>query len=331
MENTQNNKTKNLILIAMILIGVLFGGGFAYYFFPCHGENFVTLTSQQAAERAINYLNNNILKSQGFTASLGNVTEENGLYKFQAKIQNQDYNLYVTKNGKLLFLQAFDLVSTSSNNSSQNKNEAPAKNEKPDVKLFVMSYCPYGLQMEKVFLPVYDLLKEKANMGIYFVDYIMHGKQEIDENLRQYCIEKEEKEKYSAYLNCFLKAGEFEKCLKETNIDQARMNSCIAQTDKEYKITELYNDKNSWISGYYPQFNVYKELNDKYGVQGSPTLVINDKIVNVERTPQALKEAICQAFNNPPQECQKELSKNSFSPGFGFEAGSNTSGGGCGQ
>lgn len=55
-----------------------------------------------------------------------------------------------------------------------------------------MSYCPYGLQAEKMFLPVYDLLKNKAEMGIYFVNYIMHDKKEIDENLREYCIQKEQ-------------------------------------------------------------------------------------------------------------------------------------------
>jgi len=325
-------KMKKEIFMSLIsaVIGIVIGALFVYFFLPNKGGNLNLLSPQKAAEKALNYLNENILQPQGISASLNNVLEENGLYKLQAKIQNQDYNLYVTKNGSLLFVQAFDLNATSSSDSESNKNEQPAKNDKPDVKLFVMSYCPYGLQMEKAFLPVYDLLKEKANMEIYFVDYIMHGKQEIDENLRQYCIQKEQKEKYPAYLNCFLKAGEFEKCLNEIGIDQSKMNSCIAETDKNYKITELYNDKNTWLSGSYPQFNVYKELNDKYGVQGSPTLVINDKVINADRTPQGLKEVICQSFNNPPQECSKELSKTVFSPGFGFQEGSNNSGG-CGQ
>jgi len=159
----------------------------------------------------------------------------------------------------------------------------------------------------------------------------MHEKKEIDENLRQYCIQKEEKEKYYDYLSCFVKAGEFEKCLNEAKIDKEKMNSCISETDKEYKITQLYNDKSTWLSGRYPRFDVHTDLNEKYGVQGSPTVVINDKVVEVSsRSPEKFKEVICQAFNSPPEECSQTLSNTTFSPGFGLETGT-SSGGGCGQ
>jgi hypothetical protein len=50
------------------------------------------------------------------------------------------------------------------------------KREKPDVDVFVMSYCPFGTQIEKGLLPVWDLLGDKINLNIRFVDYAMHGK-----------------------------------------------------------------------------------------------------------------------------------------------------------
>jgi hypothetical protein len=180
--------------------------------------------------------------------------------------------------------------------------------------------------MEKAYLPVYNLLKDKADMGVYFVDYIMHEKKEIDENLRQYCIQKEQREKYYAYLSCFVKDGNFEKCLSEAGIDKDKMNSCISQTDQTYKITQSYNDKSTWLNGNFPKFDIYTDLNEKYGVQGSPTVVINDAVANVERSPEKFKEVVCQAFNTPPVECSQKLPEEATSPGFGLNTGSSSSG-----
>ncbi|RJR23427.1 hypothetical protein C4578_04305 [Candidatus Microgenomates bacterium] len=58
------------------------------------------------------------------------------------------------------------VVNEPSENSPQNQNTAsfePKKNDKPDVKFFVMSFCPYGNQAEEGLEPVYQLLKDKVN------------------------------------------------------------------------------------------------------------------------------------------------------------------------
>ena len=100
--------------------------------------------------------------------------------------------------------------------------ETPAvvKSDKPKVELFVMSYCPYGLQMEKAFLPVMDLLKDKADLSVKFVSYAMHEKKEIDENTRQYCIEKEQTSKFTAYLKCFTGKDDYKACLQSTGVNE---------------------------------------------------------------------------------------------------------------
>ena len=83
------------------------------------------------------------------------------------------------------------------------------------------------------------------------------------------------------------------------------------------------------MNGRYPQFNVHSELNDKYGVRGSPTIVINDQTVNISpRSPENFKEIICQAFTSPPKECSQNLSDEVSSPGIGGGTGS-SSGGSC--
>ena len=38
------------------------------------------------------------------------------------------------------------------------------KSQKPELQFFVMSFCPYGNQIEDVLRPVYDLIKDKANI-----------------------------------------------------------------------------------------------------------------------------------------------------------------------
>jgi len=328
-----NKFGKILIPLAIVIAGLLVAGALIYINQGKTEKE--ALTSQQIGEMVINYINaNKDTVAGGLTASLSSIAEEGEIYKIKLKIGEKEYDSYVTKDGKFLFPQAYDLSTTSSPSQTGENNETAEvpKKDKPDVKLFVMSYCPYGLQAQKMFLPVYELLKNKAEMGVYFVDYIMHEKQEIDENLRQYCIQKEEKEKYGDYLSCFVKDGDFEKCLSETNIDREKMGNCISETDKEFNVTALYNDKNAWLNGQFPKFNVHNDLNEQYGVGGSPTIVINDTVVDVSpRSPEKFKEIICQAFNSPPEECSQTLSSDSPTSGFGIGTESSGSSGGCGQ
>jgi len=54
------------------------------------------------------------------------------------------------------------------------------KSQKPELKFFVMSFCPYGNQMEDLLRPVFDLLKDKADITPHYIfDKI--------ENLDTYC------------------------------------------------------------------------------------------------------------------------------------------------
>ncbi|GAH99520.1 unnamed protein product, partial [marine sediment metagenome] len=138
-----------------------------------------------------------------------------------------------------------------------------------------------------------------------------------------------EKEKFSSYFSCFVKDGDFEKCLSDANIDRTKLATCISETDQEYNITLQYNDKSTWLNERFPKFNVHSDLNEKYGVRGSPTVVINDQVVNIDpRSPEKFKEVICQAFNSSPEECSQALSDDAPSPGLGEGTGS-SSGGSC--
>jgi len=201
------------------------------------------------------------------------------------------------------------------------------KKEKPEVELFVMSHCPFGTQIEKGILPVLNLLGDKIDSKIRFCSYAMHGKKELDEQTLQYCIQKEYNDKYLDYLACFLKEGKTDDCLKEVELD-GKLDKCIAETDAEFKITEKFNDKSTWSGGRFPLFDIDKELNEKYGVRGSPNLVINGITAQSGRDSASLLDAVCTGFKVKPAECNEKLSSDNPSPGFGFEEGSSTSTGG---
>jgi glutaredoxin len=196
------------------------------------------------------------------------------------------------------------------------------KREKPDVDVFVMSHCPYGTQIEKGLLPVWDALGDKINLNIRYVDYAMHGKKEIDEQLKQYCVAQQGKGMLKKYLECFLKDGKPDNaCTKQAKVNEGKLSSCIKKADKEFGITADFKDKKKW-KGRFPPFGIHKDLAQKYGVRGSPTLVVNDVVVRSGRSPKAIQDAICKAFKTPPPECKKPLSKDNPAPGFGFKKGS---------
>ncbi|MDD4996389.1 MAG: hypothetical protein PHW15_02900 [Patescibacteria group bacterium] len=309
------------ILLIITVVSVLTGG---------FGLKLFGASPDKLAKQTVEFINQYLLQA-GSTASLitSECNHKVSLCKFKIDVSGAEYDSYVSSDGQILFPDAIEIEKfkeqqISANQEQQVSLEDLPRAEKPEVDLFIMSYCPYGLQAQKAMLPAMDLLKDKADIKIRFVDYIMHDKQEIDENLRQYCIQKEEQEKYTAYLNCFVIAGEFEKCLTEAKINKTKMNNCISQTDKEYKISANYEDKSTWLNGNYPAFNVEADLNDQYNVQGSPTLVINGQEINVNRTPNDYKEAICFGFESMPEECAQELSAQSSTPSFGLEAGEST-------
>lgn len=289
----------------------------------------VSFSGQQTGSKTIDYINKNLV--QAGQASLVSVREISGLYEVITSYQGQQIPVYVTKDGSLLFVsQPINMAAKAATTTTQ-PQQIPKK-DKPEAHAFVMSYCPYGLQFLKAYIPVMELLGSKADLQVNFVPYAMHGKKELDENTRMYCIQKEQQDKFVKYLRCFVQSGDSTKCITEAGVDKTKLESCINSTDKQFNITGLYNDQSTWSGGSYPQYPVEATLASKYDVGGSPTFVLNDVTINVNRAPEAIKQAICSAFKTPPTECGQTLSTNTESPGIGTigsGSGSTASSGAC--
>jgi hypothetical protein len=320
-------KKKNLIIgiLAVLLIASVLTSGFRGI------TGGAAMSEKAAVEKAVKFINENMLQP-GMLAELKDYSEENGIYKFKIEIQGQQYDSYVTKNGKMLFtMPGIDLDQVIAEAPEAPEAQAAAaadmpKSDKPEVELFVMSHCPYGTQIEKGMIPVLKLLGDKIDFDLRFVNYAMHGEVEITEQTRQYCIQKGQNNKLMPYLECFLADGDSDRCLTEANINKAVLDACVEQADAEFKITENLADQ----SARFPKFLVHDDLNVKYGIGGSPGLVINGKQVSSGRSPAALLATICNAFNNAPEECSQELDAATPSPGFGYDASANAGAGSCG-
>lgn len=271
------------------------------------------LSEKDAAAKAESYVNTALLSGQG-TATVKVVGSVGKLYRLSVVYQGKTIESYMTKDGKKFFPQVFEMISgvagtqTAPTAANNNQAAAPAanapKSDKPIVELFVMSYCPYGTQIEKGIIPVLKKLGDKIDFQLKFVSYTLHGEKENTENSRQYCISQTQNSKLLPYVDCFVKSGDASACQKSNGIDEAKITSCIADTGKKFDTSGT-------------NFNVYKAENDKYGVQGSPTLVINGANIDSGRDSATLLSVICGAFKTAPSECQAKFSSASPAPGFG--------------
>lgn len=203
------------------------------------------------------------------------------------------------------------------------------KVDRPVADLYIMSYCPYGLQAQKWYLEVMSKLSSVADINVKFVQYIMHEQKEADENVVQYCIQKEQKQTYTKYLNCFLaEEWKWAACRKEAKIDEKKLTSCIDKTKKDFKVDEKMKD----TSKQFPDFDLNKEEALKAWVQWSPTFVLNGiKLDKVWRNAKAYAEAICSTFKNKPKECEQEFQNVNFDPMFGFTSNGSNANSWCAQ
>lgn len=288
-----------------------------------------------AGQKVLEFANN-----QGANAKLISTSDSGSLYEVILSITGQDGSaqevpVYVTKDGKVLVPQPI-LLETKTNNTPSQTQPTPTnipKTDKPVVEAFVMSHCPYGTQIEKGLLPVVETLGNKIDFKLKFVYYAMHPTQgEVEEQLNQYCIQRDQNNKFLDYLTCFLEAGDGEGCIDSVGIDKTKLTTCTEATDEAYSITANLEDKSSWLSGRFPKFDIHKADNEKYGVGGSPTLIINGVQAQTGRDSISLLNAICGAFNVAPEECNTEFEAGTPTPGFGWDTTTtaNNAAAGCG-
>ncbi len=257
------------------------------------------ISESSASGKLVDFLNGKV----GGGVTLISTEDLGSIYEVTVSYQNQKIPVYISGDGKY-FIQGATPLSTTTDftaDTPQTPTDSP-KTDKPKVELFVMTHCPYGTQAEKGILPVYNLLGSSIDAKIRFVHYFIHGEKEETETYNQVCIREEQSSKFIPYLECFLEDSDSERCQNKVGIDRAKLASCLSSGKaKEY-------------------YQADSELSNQYGVQGSPTLIINGAEASSARNSQALLSTICSAFNTPDSKCSQTLSTANPSAGFGYAA-----------
>lgn len=305
---------KKLLIPIIIILIVL---GIAQVLYSQKG-----ISSKEAGEIVIDYVNK-ALEGQATATLVGDVVKENGVYKLNLKIGEQDMTSYISLDGELIFPSGIAITEDITANGDAN-SDIP-KQDKTNADLFVMSFCPYGNQAEEIMIEVVDLLKDKADIELHYVIYenyqgggsdycvangkycSMHGIQELNQGIRELCVQKYQKEKFWDFVKQINASCNYqdvdtcwEKIAKNSGVDVNNVKTCFA----EEKISLLENEV---------------ELGKKYDISGSPQLIINDKEFTGTRSAEGYKSAICAGFSTAPSECSSSL---------GTDSGT-TSTGGC--
>ena len=241
------------------------------------------------------------------TISFGDNIEKRSVFMIPVKItfMGREFNEYVivTNSSEFIFAPRFIRI--------------PEKSSRPKVELFIMSFCPFGRQSMKLMIPVYHALKDYIDFDVHFVvskgndsscyeGYCsMHGFNETIEDVRELCIKEIYGiDKLLGYYSCELYKCAYSNittcwkvCAREAGIDVERIEKCVEEEGGKLLKREY-------------------ELNEKYGVSGSPTLVINgvaieSRIEGKHRSVNGYKDLICRFFITKPKVCFSRLSESS--------------------
>lgn len=295
------------IFLALVLLIVVFVPSFG------------SISKDGAAKKVVK-----LAEMSGLELTVLKVEDLKGFYAVEYSIEGMDGVIHISKDGKYvgqmdLFPEESDFDDSVTGAVVQDTPQDIPKSDKPVVDLFIMTHCPYGTQAEKGFIPMLDAMSKNVDGKIRFVHYFMHGDVEEQETYRQLCIREEQSEKYLDYLKCFLEGdgvvnpqyglimdgNDPSECMKRVGVNEAKVSSCVSSGKGK---------------GYFEEDST---LSLAYGVQGSPTLVVNGVVASSGRSPSAYLYTVCDAFNSAPGECDNlSLSYDTPEPYFGWEGSS---------
>jgi hypothetical protein len=314
------------LIFGLVLITGCMSGG--YWDYASQSNETSTqenlMSSSQVGPKVINYVNENLLNPQGVSAQLVDVSLENSLYVvsfdiIQSGVKLQSGEVYSTLDGeKVIIGTMFDTEQSLTDLSTPPEPESPSypQTDTPKVELFVMSYCPYGNVAEEAMEPVAKLIGNYTDIQIHYVIYnsnygysgsdycldeenkycSMHGIQELNQGVRELCAFKYQPDKAWDFVlamndQCNYQNADtcWQAVAESVGVNVNNTSTC----EQEEALTILATEA---------------DLNSKYSVRGSPTLIINGVSYQGSRNSEGYKQAICSAFSNPPAECSTALS-----------------------
>ncbi len=158
-----NNRTIPIVIIA---VGLLIAGVIIYtnYTKPSAEEEVVEeegeeiLSLEEAGQRVISFIDEKILQGQT-PISLIETLEENGLYKVRFKVEEEEVEWRITKNGELIFPQVIDLteIEAEPEQGSSLEDFAKCLTEK-GMKFYGASGCSWCAKEKELFAEAVEYL-----------------------------------------------------------------------------------------------------------------------------------------------------------------------------
>ena len=149
-----------------------------------------------------------------------------------------------------------------------------ARMGKPTLELFVMSYCPFGVQAEEKLIPIVKEFGDTIDFKLQFIAQekeapsaqditpftSLHGYPEVAENIRQLLIAQEYPDRYLDYILCRGKKLDksWEDCAEKLGIDVAKIQNLFDTPEAE----QLFRE------------NIRRAA--ELGVRASPTIFVDN-------------------------------------------------------
>jgi len=178
--------------------------------------------------------------------------------------------------------------------------KADAKGGVPTLEMYVMSQCPYGVQVVNAIAPVKEQLGANLNLKIGYIGngsagsfQSLHGPSEVKGNIAQLCAAKLAPDTYLKMLVCQNKNPRavdtnWKECAAEGGVDAAKLEACVNGDEGAQLLTAAFAEATA------------------KGAQGSPTMFLNGQPYQGGRKTRDFLKASCQAIgsDNAPQPCK---------------------------
>ncbi|MCX7944941.1 MAG: DsbA family protein [Deltaproteobacteria bacterium] len=172
--------------------------------------------------------------------------------------------------------------------------------DKPAVlEFYIMSQCPYGVQVVNAIAPVVEKLGPNLDLRINYIVSktadgnftAMHGEDEVKGNIAQLCAMKHYPKTYMKFLLCQNKnyrevAKNWESCAKESGMNPQKIKGCLEGKEGKELLAKSYEEAN------------------KRNARGSPTMFLNGQPYSGGRKTSNFLKAICDTYQGKkPDAC----------------------------
>ena len=181
--------------------------------------------------------------------------------------------------------------------AGQAKNVGKGKAGAAKLDMFVMSQCPYGVQVENAVAPVKKQLGDRLEVSIHYIGkgdksnlQSMHGPAEVKGDILQLCVNKLAPAKSLDFIACQNKnpraVDNWKDCAKEIGVDQGKLSACAEHDEGKTLLAASFEEAK------------------KRGATGSPTIFLNGKPYEGGRKSRDFLRAACDTFSaDKPEAC----------------------------